>query len=329
MTDRPARRCADEGREAELKLVGRAGRRPKKPVKATPPPLEPGMSAARSFQVIGFSCLQHLLANEPVLRETRDPEAVHQMRVAVRRLRAAISIFKAMAADERGDAVRRDLRWLATRLGEARDLDVFIEKTIAPARQRRPHAEDLAALAAAYEERRKAAYEKAREAVSSGRLDRIALATAAWLEKGRWLSREDTAARSEQRVEDLAAKELGRRWKRVRRRAKHLEALEPPARHEVRIAVKKLRYAAEFFRALFPGKARAKRAKALRAALGELQDRLGDLNDIAVADKMEHAREHEAAARLLAREQACRLGEHLEAAKAAYRKFAATDPFWR
>ena len=91
------------------------------------------MSAARSFQVIGFSCLQHLLANEPVLRETRDPEAVHQMRVAVRRLRAAISIFKAMAADERGDAVRRDLRWLATQLGEARDLDASSRR-----RSRRP-----------------------------------------------------------------------------------------------------------------------------------------------------------------------------------------------
>jgi triphosphatase len=326
MTDRPARRRADEGRRRER--ARSAGKR-RKAVKAKPPPLEPGLSAGRSFQLIGFSCLQHLLANEPVLRERRDPEAVHQMRVAMRRLRAAMSIFKRVIADERGDTVRRDLRRLAKLFGEARDLDVLIETTISPARRRHPENEDLTALAAAYEERRQAAYGKALKAVTAGRLDRVALATSAWLEKGPWPSREDTAALREQPAEDFAAKELERRRKGVRKRAKYLEELAPAERHEIRIAVKKLRYGVEFFSALFPGRARARRAKALRSALGELQDRLGHLNDIAVADKIGRSGKHAAAARLLAEEQAGRFDEHLEAAIAAYRKFAAAEPFWR
>jgi triphosphatase len=329
MTDRPARRRADEGRETEPRLALRAGKRRKTPVKAKPPALEPGMSAGESFQLIGFSCLDHLLANEPVLRETRDPKAVHQMRVAMRRLRAALSIFRHAVADEERDAVKRELRWLATQLGDARDLDVFIEKTIAPARLRHPRDEDLAALAAAYEERRKAAYGKALEAMRSGRLDRIALETAAWIETGPWLSREETAAPREEPAEGFAAKELSRRSKRIRKRAKHLDSLEPAARHELRIAVKKLRYAADFFSTLFPGKRRAKQAKALRAALGELQDRLGDLNDIAVAAAMDPGAEQGPAAHLLAGDQAERFDEHLEGAKAAYRAFAASEPFWR
>jgi triphosphatase len=329
MTERTVGHCVAEEREAELKLVSRAGNRVKKPSKAKPSPLQPGITAARSFQLIGLSCLQHLLANEPVFRAERDPEAVHQMRVAIRRLRAAMSIFKEVAVDGQSEAVKRGLRRLAGELGEARDIDIFIAKAIAPARERHPDDEDLAALAASYEARRKAAYERALEAVTSGRFARIVLDTTAWLESGPWLLREKTAAMGEEPVEAFAAKELARRAKRIRKRAKYLEALDPAARHEVRIAVKKLRYAAEFFTPLFTGKSRGKRAKTLRSALGELQDRLGDLNDIAVVEAMEHDAGHGRASQLIARELAARFDEHLKAAITAYREFAGAEPLWR
>jgi CHAD domain-containing protein len=124
------------------------------------------------------------VANEPLLRDARDPEAVHQMRVAMRRLRAAMSIFKRVFADERSDTVKNQLRALAGELGEARDIDVLLEKTIAPARERHPDEADLAALAESYEERREAAYDKAIEGLESGPFARTVLDAASWIETG-------------------------------------------------------------------------------------------------------------------------------------------------
>src|SRR5215210_2722078 len=162
-------------------------------VKATPSPIVEGMSVADAFQAIARSCLAHLLANEALFRNARDPEAVHQMRVALRRLRAALSLFRDAVADEEMAAIKAGLRELAAVLGEARDLDVFIRKTIAPARERDPDAAALGALARFYAERREAAYDAALETVASGRLGRIVLDTLAWIEAGPWLRKDESA----------------------------------------------------------------------------------------------------------------------------------------
>ena len=299
-------------------------------MKATPSPIVEGMSVVDAFQAIARSCLAHLLANEALFRGARDPEAVHQMRVALRRLRAALSLFRDVVADEETAAVKAGLRELAAALGEARDLDVFIRKTIAPARARAPDDAALAALARSYAERREAAYDAALETVASGRLGRIVLDTLAWIEAGPWLGKDGKAER-EAPVERFAADELRRRAKRIRKRGRHLAELAPDERHRVRIAVKKLRYAAEFFAPLYEGKGRAKRTRRFRDALGELQDRLGDLNDIAVAATMAETAGDGAApaARLLAAEQEAHFDEHLAAAAKAYKAFAESEKFWR
>src|SRR5215207_4199867 len=303
---------------------------PARPVKAAPSPIVEGMSVADGFQAVARSCLAHLLANEALFREARDPEAVHQMRVALRRLRAALSLFRDAVADDEIAAVKTGLRELAAALGEARDLDVFIRKTLAPARARDPGDAALAALARSYAERREAAYDAALETVASGRLGRIVLNALAWIEAGPWL-RKDGRAEREAPVERFAADELRRRAKRIRKRGQHLAELAPDERHRLRIAVKKLRYAAEFFAPLYEGKGRAKRARTFRDALGELQDRLGDLNDIAVAATMAETAGDGAApaARLLAAEQEAHFDDHLAAAAKAYKAFGESENFWR
>ncbi|HEX8166495.1 MAG TPA: CHAD domain-containing protein [Beijerinckiaceae bacterium] len=301
------------------------------PEKAKPPGIAAGMSVQEAFRAIACACLFHLLANAPLL-PARDPEAVHQMRVALRRLRAALSLFRDAVADGEAGTVKAELRALAADFGEARDLDVFIEKTLGPACAERPDDAGLADLARVYAGRRDAAYDKAVEAVSSGRLGRAVLKTLAWTEAGSWLAGEDNARLRAAPVEAFAARELARRARRVRGKAARLAELEPAARHRVRIAVKKLRYAAEFFAPLWPGKGRARRAKAFRAALVDLQDRLGDLNDIAVAAALAGNGADPAtreAERLLAERRASRLDEHLGAARRAFRDFADAEPFWR
>lgn len=88
--------------------------KPLKAVKAKPPDLSEGMTAAAAFQAIGGAHLRHLVANERLLHESRDPCVFHQMRVAIRRLRAAMSLFKNVIADDHRDVLRSELKWAAS-----------------------------------------------------------------------------------------------------------------------------------------------------------------------------------------------------------------------
>lgn len=300
-------------------------------VKATRLALDPGMTTAAAFQAVGRACLHHLMANEAVLRARRDPDAVHQMRVALRRLRAAISLFGDVVADEARDPLKSELRWIANALGQARDLDVFLAQTLAPVREANPEAPELADLERTLETRREDAYREALSAVTSPRFLALVLDAAAWIETGPWLQAGEAALRDKP-VAEFAAKQLARRVKKVRRRGEGLATLDPEARHRVRIEIKKLRYAAEFFEGLFEGKGRTKRRKSFLASLSRLQETLGELNDMAVSEAMAEQHGGPSAGRareLIATAQDERGRDQLAGAVAAYHELAQAEPFWR
>ena len=92
---------------------------------ARDPELSPGMTAGRAFTLIGRACLRHLVSNVPAMME-RDGSALHQMRVALRRLRAAISLFSPVVGDDRAGAIKSELKWLAQEFGPARNLDKLL-----------------------------------------------------------------------------------------------------------------------------------------------------------------------------------------------------------
>ncbi len=254
--------------------------KPLKAVKSTAAHVMPGMSAGEGFQAIGRACLAHLLRNEPVLRLAREPDAVHQMRVAMRRLRAAISLHRSIVDDARREAVAAEVKWMAGELGEARDLDVFIAGTARPARRAHPEDGDIAALVEGLEEQRERAYAAALAALGSDRFRAMLIDVAEWIEAGPWLSAEDETRDAP--VESFAAGVLARRSKRILKRGARLAELEPEPRHELRIAVKKLRYAVEFFAPAFEGRKAERRRRTYLEALERLQEHLGDLNDVAV-----------------------------------------------
>ena len=102
--------------------------------KAYDPDLSAEVSAGRAFTLISRACLRQLVANEPATI-TRDAEALHQMRIAVRRLRAAISLFSNVVSDDRVDTIKIELRWFARELGPARDLDAFLIEVLNPLRK--------------------------------------------------------------------------------------------------------------------------------------------------------------------------------------------------
>lgn len=238
--------------------------------------LLPQVSCADAFQVIARSCLTQIVRNEALFRQTRDPNALHQTRVGFRRLKAALSLFKAMLADSESQTVKAELRCAGKQLGAARDLDALIE------RLRTISTEEGKADLAKAELEHMGAYGDLMEALASPRFMRAVLQTAAWIEAGQWLTRRGRALR-QRPIEDHAVEEIARRWAKIRKKLRHLGSLEPEKRHMVRIRIKKLRYITEFLGSRFDGKPARKRRRLWLARFKKLQDVLGELNDIAIS----------------------------------------------
>lgn len=302
--------------------------------KALPPAIGSGMEAAAAFQAIARECLRQVVANEAVLRATRQADAVHQMRVGLRRLRAALTLFKPMLQDAEFEGVRASLRSMAGALGAARDLDVFIAGVLEPALAREPDDPGLRGLLADYRAQRDRVYDEAVATVDSAGFRRGLLGALAWVESGPWLAEDGLREARETPIEAHAARVLEKRWKRVRREARGLLRMSEAERHEVRIEVKKLRYAVEFLGDLFRGDGAKGRRRAMQEALEALQSSLGDLNDVAVGASLARApaeggAEADALARLMRADQGSRTEHLLAEAKAAHRALKKAEPFWR
>jgi len=314
-------------------------------VKSIDPALSPTMTAGEAFQAIARSCLEQLIANEAALIQARKPGAVHQMRVALRRLRAAISVFRKVVGDAAGTQVSAELKWMASMLSDARDLDVFIDKEVAPIRAKRPKNKDAAQLSAHFARERDMAYDEALAALGSDRYRLMLIDTATWIETGDWLKKAGAAGKAAAKakhskrdapVGEFAADELARRTKRVRKKGRRISRMEIEERHQLRISVKKLRYAAEFFSPVFAGldAKTARRAGKFVQALELMQERLGDLNDAATSASLSARLDRSdpgqlRAARLLEHDDFGRAAEAMADARKAYAAFAKAKPFWK
>jgi len=309
------------------------------PVKAAPITLSASASTRGAFQTISRACLKQVVGNEPALLKG-DPEGVHQMRVGLRRLRAAVSLFKALLRDPQTHAIKAELKWLTGELGPARELDVLVKRVVAPMQKQHARWDGMPSLSHALAEKREAALSRAQEAVKSARFRSFTLDLAAWLEAGDWTSPQDDLVRDlgELPIEVSAAEQLTRRWRKVRKKGKTLAKLDARRRHKLRIQSKKLRYAVEFFADVFAGKRAAKPRKRLLAALERLQDGLGDLNDIAVHEERIAAigiwRPHPSpkrafAAGVLTGREDGRIDAAMSEATRAHADLARVKPFWR
>ena len=249
--------------------------------------IAPDLPAKAAFQSIASACLQQIVASKPAILRG-DPEGVHLMRVGLRRLRTALSLFADLAVDARTPAVKRELKWLTGELGPAREFEVFLTRVVAPLGKQHTRLSGMRTLSRDLADQREAAVARALAAVSSRRFRELTGNVAGWIETGSWREPRSKLARdrSEQRIEAVARAQLKRRWKKIRKCGGRLAQLDPRARHELRIRAKKLRYATEFYKTVFAGKKQAKRRLAFLSALKQLQECLGELNDIAVHEKL-------------------------------------------
>ena len=298
-------------------------------------------SVEQAFKAIARSCLRQLLANRPSMLAGK-PEALHQMRIGLRRLRTAISIFKHVVADSQQEHIKSELKWITRVLAPARELDVVNSEVIGSLRDVVPHNRDLAEARSELEARRQQAYDDASRAVRSQRFAHAVLDAAEWVEIGAWTSTNDPMLRlrRERSIEPHAAAELARRRKKIRKRGQHLRKLDDEQRHKLRIRAKKLRYGIEFFTSVFPDKKNEERREAALSALKDLQSGLGGLNDIATREKlmseMGNVSGKEAPAGrvpfvagvIYGSEQA-RTDDLLRAAEKAHEEFSDVKAFWK
>lgn len=243
-------------------------------------PLDGSMTVESALQGIGRSCIAHLLCNEPAALAGTG-EGIHQMRVAARRLRAALSALKPMIPTAQYRWVLEELKWLAGMLGPARNWDVFAANLLQPVAQALPVEPELQRLANVAEQRRRAAYEQVEEAIRSQRYTATMLQLAQWFEARRWRDQpaSEQAALLFAPIGEVAPGLIERSWRRTRKRSRHFNQLTQEQRHRLRIALKRLRYTIDFLRDLFDHS----EVKALEKRLKPLQENLGHLNDVHTA----------------------------------------------
>jgi CHAD domain-containing protein len=164
-------------------------------------------------------------------------------------------------------------------LNPARELDVFMGIVTKRLEAGPRDKSALAALLRDLQQRRSQAYARVHSALRAFRFRDLVLNTAAWIEVGDWTRNADDLVRGlrQRSIVQTAADELQHRYKKVRKHGKNLRKLSPRRRHKLRLQTKKVRNAAEFFAAAFPGKKANKRRKTFIASLEKLQDALGDL----------------------------------------------------
>ncbi|MEZ5857573.1 MAG: CYTH and CHAD domain-containing protein [Geminicoccaceae bacterium] len=245
--------------------------------RAEPPALDPAIPAGTAMAAVLASGLQQLLQNQAAAQDGRDPEGVHQLRIGLRRIRSGLALFASLLPVDERTAWDERLKAVIAATGTPRELDVLVTETLAEIKAGLPDDPALAVLTATAEAARRRAYATLRTYLQSRELAGLVLDLALWTALERWRddTTEECAAAQSTPVIELAVALLERRHKRVRRRGRHFARLGDEERHEVRLALKKLRYGVEFLSGLFPEKPAKRYAK----AAARLQDRLGRLND--------------------------------------------------
>ncbi|MDA8382721.1 MAG: CHAD domain-containing protein [Betaproteobacteria bacterium] len=255
------------------------------PVKALAPVLSAGMDANAAFGPILGRCLSHLQDNAQAFLSAGDGESLHQARVAVRRLRAALSIVSAIVPAGCVSGFVAELRWLMSTLGPARDWEILHTRFWGPLGARVPENGALEALKVISQRAQAESWAAARTALASPRFTKLALSLGGWVAAQQWCE-ELTPGLSEdlsQPIILVARRILRKRHKRLLALGKQGRHLSPEQTHRLRIAGKKARYTAEFFSSLFDPTAVGRYVKALTA----LQDNLGRQHDaVAVIDRL-------------------------------------------
>lgn len=298
------------------------------------PGIEPTDTTDQVITKTLAACQRHALANLAAAQHGHDPHGVHQLRVALRRLRSAISLFAREIPASAFETLKADARFLASALGPARNWDVFLTETIPDIGGNLPGT-DFTELRTAAAPFRARAYEQVAVDLASLDATRLLLSLGKLIERRSW--RNDIGIEAltvlTRPARELADRALLRINRKALKQGRHLAELEPEARHELRLTLKKLRYSAEFFLPLYETDAGTQ--KYLKS-LTKLQNVFGADNDATTTqlllDELETGtsspQAHKAIGAIagwLARDRI----EAMQALEQDWERFIEVKPFWQ
>jgi CHAD domain-containing protein len=253
--------ATENGRRLATADPGRVAKAPKSGVQAD-------MTVVEGFTSIFLSCLLHFRLNESPFVDARDPEALHQLRVATRRLRSALNLFRPILREgRRYPKLRKDWRRVGRKLGEARNLDIAL--TLLDS-----HCAELVKQA------RDDAYDRIADMLTGARFHSLTVNSVRWALTGKWRTR----AVASVPLEGFSRWRVDKAWAELCAEQSPLSAMTEKERHGFRVRMKQFRYTLDFLRPLHRG-AKDER-KAFRKSIETLQDELGLLNDLRVAERM-------------------------------------------
>jgi inorganic triphosphatase YgiF len=251
---------------------------PARPIKAGDVPIDAADTPLTAFRLIALDCLSHLQLNHEGAVRGDDPEYVHQMRVAMRRLRAALRMFGPVLPAGFAEYMVPPMRELMRTLGQVRDFDVLMAEIVVPVANALPDDPRLTDLASAITDRLYAARADVRHMLQQPGYGQLLLTAGGLLHRAPFIEAPGPGDEAPALL-PFADRRLRRLLKNVLELADAARVDYPPSLHQLRIGIKRLRYAIEFFGPMIPGKSGAAAIKRLAA----LQDELGQLNDLASA----------------------------------------------
>ncbi|MEM7500090.1 MAG: CHAD domain-containing protein [Pseudomonadota bacterium] len=312
---------------------------PAVPRNAERPAIAKNASVEAAGREILAECFAQIVANVEAVAAGDDAEGPHQLRIGLRRLRSALRLTRPAFDGVRHRMLEGEAKWLGAETGRLRDVDVALADLVAPAAARAPEEPGFAPLAAALGERAGGERARLRATLAGARATAFLLDLAEYVALRGWLdpADHDQTARLARPFAKLAAEAMRKADAKVAKRARvgkgGIESLDIEARHELRKAVKALRYMLEFTAPVWP----AKRVKVLLKPLRRLQNLFGALNDAAMAEALflgpdapcaDDPAASRAAGRLIGAANADALRDW-EAARAAWDAFAEAPRPWR
>ena len=232
------------------------------------------MACDTAFRIVARRCLKDLTAHHAATREG-DADALHDMRVAVTRLRTAISFFSPMVAGPQRTRIRDELKWLNAHLGVVRDLDVAIERLKKIGKQQHPAADYRS-----WESERAASQRHLARVLSSVRYRRLIKSVSDWVERGSWSTKAGKQAATQRAcpIEEYSMRKLTRWRKKLIKKSRRLRDFDIRKLHRLRLMNKKLHYAIESVADLVSNQEISKQQATVKY-LRKAQKYLGQLND--------------------------------------------------
>jgi CHAD domain-containing protein len=286
------------------------------------------MTSADAMKAFGHASVSQILGNWAALPGSDDPEVAHQLRVGLRRMRTTLRLFKTLVD---GDSLRHlghDVRDLGKVVGALRDADVVIGDIVEPVMREMGAGKNFESLLLHLEQERVRHRKQVREALADGRWTWLRLNCMLFgYAVDRALQHSSDDSRPD--LKFLAAEALDRTWDRVARKGRGFEKHTQTQRHDMRKALKTLRYACDFLVPLYENKAAVEFTNRLK----KLQDVFGYLNDVAMAEQLAGIANERAD---LKKAVATVLKWHRKHAKTAsrdagkrWRELKKSDRFWR